>query len=57
MGFCGRDKPLQSGTHRDWEWVGFAGPNLWGLLDISDKAIEEAAAIIVSAYQSGKKPS
>lgn len=29
----------------------------WRVIDVSDKAIEEAAASILSAYQSGKKPS
>jgi regulator of PEP synthase PpsR (kinase-PPPase family) len=29
----------------------------WRIIDVSDKAIEEAAASILSAYQSGKKPS
>ncbi|MBW2171448.1 MAG: hypothetical protein JRF69_05610 [Deltaproteobacteria bacterium] len=29
----------------------------WRILDISDKAVEEAAASILSAYQRGRKPS
>jgi regulator of PEP synthase PpsR (kinase-PPPase family) len=28
----------------------------WRVLDISDKAIEEAAASILNAHESGKKP-
>ncbi|MBW1770122.1 MAG: kinase/pyrophosphorylase [Deltaproteobacteria bacterium] len=41
------------------EWCNgvFKENRRWRIVDISDKAIEEAAAIIVSAYQSGKKPS
>ncbi len=41
------------------EWCGevFKENPRWRVLDISNKAIEEAAASILSAYQNGKKPS
>lgn len=41
----------------DWCKGVFRKNRQWRVLDISNKAIEEAAASILSAYRSGKKPS
>jgi regulator of PEP synthase PpsR (kinase-PPPase family) len=49
--------PVMIADEIEWCKGVFQENRRWRIIDVSDKAIEEAAASILSAYQSGKKPS
>jgi len=48
--------PLRIADEIDWCELFYEENPTWKIIDISDKAIEEAAASILNAYTSGKKP-
>ncbi|MBW2019534.1 MAG: kinase/pyrophosphorylase [Deltaproteobacteria bacterium] len=48
--------PVMIADEIEWCKAFFQQNPRWRILDISDKAIEEAAASILRAYQTGKKP-
>jgi regulator of PEP synthase PpsR (kinase-PPPase family) len=48
--------PIQVSEEIEWCNEFFRQHPKWRIVDISNRAIEEAAASIISAYQSGKKP-
>ncbi|MDY6955033.1 MAG: pyruvate, water dikinase regulatory protein [Thermodesulfobacteriota bacterium] len=48
--------PLKIADEIDWCELFYEENPTWKIIDISDKAIEEAAASILNAYTSGKKP-
>jgi regulator of PEP synthase PpsR (kinase-PPPase family) len=48
--------PVRVADEIEWSWEFFKQHPRWRILDISNKAIEEAAASIVNAYRTGKKP-
>jgi regulator of PEP synthase PpsR (kinase-PPPase family) len=47
--------PVKIADEIEWCRAYYEQNNRWRIMDISDKAIEEAAASILNAYQSGKK--
>jgi len=48
--------PLRIADEIDWCESFYEDNPTWKIIDISDKAIEEAAASILNAYRGGKKP-
>jgi len=48
--------PVQVAGEIDWSMDFFRPNNHWRIVDVSNRAIEEVAASIVSAYRTGKKP-
>jgi hypothetical protein len=48
--------PVRVADEIEWSWEFFKHRPRWRVLDISNKAIEEAAASIINAYRTGKKP-
>ena len=49
--------PVRVADEIEWSWEFFKHHPRWRVLDISNKAIEEAAASIINAYRTNKKPS
>ncbi len=48
--------PVRVADEIEWSWEFFKHHPRWRVLDISNKAIEEAAASIINAYRTNKKP-
>jgi len=48
--------PVKVADEIEWSTEFFKKYHRWRVLDISNRAIEEAAASIINAYRSGKKP-
>ena len=48
--------PVRVADEIEWSWEFFKHHPRWRILDISNKAIEEASASIINAYRTGKKP-
>jgi regulator of PEP synthase PpsR (kinase-PPPase family) len=48
--------PVRVADEIEWSWEFFKHHPRWRVLDISNRAIEEAAATIINAYRTGKKP-